>query len=256
MSETGLQLIFDVSSSNVRTRDVSPQIPPWLENYQKSNWWFLSGADNFYTYSKVNETIYMQYGENKSGWATNRFFAQSYEVLSETLNADNSITATIVIYPLFLVARRTDYFIAGVSSHSTIKINNTMVYEHIGTSGDEYTLGSKPSIEVTVTIPPESQSFATAMEFIQVYPNGEYQNTQTYAGITLVNPNKAQYIPMSTRKSATWKNLNDNRGHIKIRKSSAWIDKSLENNNTVLQTNQGKNRIRQTGNWKQLPKMN
>ena len=250
-----LNVIFAVSISNVKTRDVSPQAPPWLDNYNKSNWWYLAGADNFYTYSKVEDTIYMQYGENKSGWATNRFFAQSFEVVSEILNADNSITATVIIYPLFLVARRTDYFIAGVSSHSTIKINGTTVYEHTGTSGDEYTLGAKSPVTVTVTVPPESQSFATAMEFIQVYPNGEYPNTQTYAGITLYNPNRAQYIPMSIRKSNTWKPLEGNRGFIEIRKSNQWLDKSFENSNTSLQVNQGHNQIRISNEWKQLPKM-
>lgn len=74
-----------------------------------------------------------------------------------------------------------------------------------------------------------------------------------YIGGTITNTNPANYIPAKARKGGQWKKLNDNNGHLKIRLSGSWIDKSKENLNTQNKENSGHTRIRRSGKWLQAP---
>jgi len=76
-----------------------------------------------------------------------------------------------------------------------------------------------------------------------------------FLGFGLHNPNPPNYVPMAIRKSSNWKDLNSNNGKILIRKSGGWVDKSIESVLTSRQINQGQNRIRRGGDWRQLPPM-
>lgn len=93
------------------------------------------------------------------------------------------------------------------------------------------------------------------LEYRSHYPNGEVADANLLIGFKLYNPTPPTYIPMAARKSGSWKSLNANKGHILIRKSGSWVNKSKENFNTQRHENTGHNRIRRGGKWLQLPKM-
>lgn len=75
-----------------------------------------------------------------------------------------------------------------------------------------------------------------------------------YIGGSITNTNPANYRPYAEYQGA-WKDFNSNNGHIQIYLNGAWVDKSLENANTIKQPNTGHNRIYLNGQWLQAPPM-
>ena len=84
---SGLKKIFDVSTS-AKIKDMGGKNPPWLDNYEKSNW-ALDGQD--YYYWLPGDKAYIQYGENAQLWASARFYGESLSVDTEETQDDNSI---------------------------------------------------------------------------------------------------------------------------------------------------------------------
>lgn len=255
-----LQVQFSVST-NIRADDQGAVVPPWLNNWDdKSSWWSIPGNGGYYFYSIVRSaptyTGYIQYGYNNVDWASTRFYGESVTINSETENADGSITANVSAHPLFIQSRRTDYAIAGYSVQYRITLNGNVIFTHNGNTLDIFNETNFETYTYNVTVQPQEKNEQTSLRIQITYPNGEVQNSDTYIGLVLVNPNLPQYKPMATRKSNVWQSLNNNtNGKIGIRKSGTWVDKSYENNATSMQQNQGHNRIRRSGQWLQLPRM-
>ena len=88
-----LQLKFSTSTS-ASVENFGTGVAPWTQAY--ANAWQFSSSDTDYGYMTNGNTTYIQYGQNDpSVWASMRFWGESVEILEETTNADNSITAKI-----------------------------------------------------------------------------------------------------------------------------------------------------------------
>jgi hypothetical protein len=230
--------------------------PSWLGNEGDNGTWYNAGGETRYFYNVVdNETVYVQYGKNQDGWASGRFFAQSLDILEEVEEPDGSITATVEVQALFFKSRLTDYANAGFQVAYNLLVNNQTQYTHNGNSIDILNFPAREKITFTVNVQPEETATKTAFEWRTVYTAGEGQDSTTFIGFALYNPNPATYVPMAIRKSGTFKALDANNGFIKKRVSSNWNDYSNENNTTQRQKDKGKNRIRRSSDWLQLPKM-
>lgn len=230
-------------------------VPPWNGNYNVENWYL--DDTNYVFYNIVgNDEIFIQYGKNRTGWASARFLKETVTILNETENTDGSITASVRVQANFFVGRRNELASAGFEADYRVRINNQTQYEFSANTYDNFTYGSKPAIEFTVTVEPKQESSSSAMEVRFFYPNGEAPTSTFTVGFSLYNPNDPTYVPMTIRKNGSWKDLNSNNGKIKRRINNAWVDKSEENGATSRQINKGKNRIRINNEWRQLPKMN
>lgn len=249
-----IQLKFKVST-NVKSIDKGKSTPPWFMNYDEKSKWYSGTSDVFYFFNEVEEQVYIQYGMNQQGWASTRFFRQTVLISEETDNEDGSITVKGIAKPDFIRSRNTDFSIAGYAVKYEISINGQVFFTHDGDTMDNLMYDNDIEIPFSTTVQPEKYFTGVSMRIKITYPNGEASNSDTTIGYSLYNPNKPQYKPMAIRKSGTFKTLNVPSGKIQIRKSGTFIDKSLEDNATSLQVNKGKNRIRLSGSFKQLPKI-
>ena len=92
------------TSTTANVENFGTGVAPWTEAY--ANAWQFSG-DTDYGYMTNGNTTYIQYGQNDpSVWASMRFWGESVEILEETKNDDNSITAKIRVKALFWWSKR------------------------------------------------------------------------------------------------------------------------------------------------------
>lgn len=228
--------------------------PTWLNNIDNKSTWY-SGSANFF-YNIVNDdTVYIQYGKNESGWASGRFFAQYVKIINETENTDGSISADVEFQTLFFKGRKSDFSVAGFDVIYTITVDDIEQYNFSGNTYADFDKPAQDKVIAPVTVQPQEESIQFTLKIKIEYPNGELSTQIINAGFSLFNPNPRTYRPMAIRKSGSWKDLDSNNGVIEIRKSGTWVDKSLENRDTSRQINEGKNRIRINGQWRQLPQM-
>lgn len=220
--------------------------PAWLEAY--ANAWRFSNSSTDYGYMTNGNETYIQYGQNDpSVWASMRFWGQAVEVLEETTNADNSITAKIRVKAMFWWSKRVSSN-AGYRVDYEIKINGVPIWVFSGYTTDEVIKNTHISKDFTVTIPAEERSSASALNIIVKYPNGEYQNNNFFVGMFLYNTNKRSFKPWAIRKAGIFKTLNRPSGFFKQRKSS-WNDVSTQPANAVGKPVEAPHRIRRGGEW-------
>lgn len=200
---SGLKKIFDVSTS-AKIKDMGEKNPPWLNNYEKSNW-ALDGQD--YYYWLPEDKAYIQYGENAELWASARFYGQSLSVDTEETQDDNSIKVKGKVTLMFLVGRNTDYVANGVRVQRTIKLNGKVINEFNGRTNEEYTNDIEEVVEFSETIAPGDKSKNTQLEIATVYPDGEFDNSTIRVGISLKNTNPSIYTPGAIRKNGKWEEL-------------------------------------------------
>lgn len=238
----------------------------WFPDYTDINKWYHSPSiptgEKFFYYTDTDDDIYVQYGKNDTGWVSAKFFGQTVEIIEETLREeDNAIEATVRVNANFFNSKRNNFGSGGVRVKYTIKINNVVQYTFDGQTTSDFDNGSKPFQEFFVRIYPRETSTRTSMIMSINYPNGEFENRDLIVGFGLFNPNyppepppePEYYVPMAIRKNGDWKCLNNNNGKIKRRINNIWVDKSEEDEDTERQVNKGKNRIRKSGSWRQLP---
>lgn len=248
-----LERVFYLSS-NLPTINMGVTIPPWKDNYNRSNWWKSNLDENYYFYSMNGNDTYIQYGYDNPDWAAARFFGESVEIISETQETDGSITAKVKVTPNFFTGRKTQYAsTVGFSVNYTVKINNSTVYTFTGQSIDEFTYGVSSNQTFDINVKPNQTESRTALEITINYPNGEVPNSTTVSGIGLFNPNPPTYIPMGIVKGGVLKSLNKENGFIKVVKGGVLKDYSKENISTLLQENKGHNRIVKNGKSVQQP---
>ena len=141
--------------------------------------------------------MYIQYGQNTSGWAGTRFFDEQVTISSQTENGDGSITVVGNVHLGPVGAYTTDFFKGNVSVHYTAKVNGQVVHVHDGGTGDQYLVNpGTVDIPFTVTISPQTESDVSSLTLDWVYPNREYPNLHFVAGIALYNPTPPTYIPL------------------------------------------------------------
>ena len=219
------------------------------------NWWYHASADLLY--SIVGARGFMEYGVNRQDFASIRVTWEHVTWTNEHLNADGSVTVDVTIDIGYFGGHPTDY--AGtvkIPVINSLLFNGQTIASRSGATIDGFFINPDPkTFHVTSTIPPESLGDNMNLVYRSVYPDHTFPDADINVGFALYNPNPPTYIPMSTRKGGSWKTLNDNNGHILIRKSGSWVNKSQENLNSQREPNKGHNRIRRNGEWLQLPKM-
>lgn len=219
-----------------------------------SKWW--SSNDKDFLYSVVGNTGFIQYGTNRSDFASARFTWEKVTWTNEHVYDDGYCSANVHVELGFLGGHKTSMSAAGYLVTNSLVFNGHTVASHSGNTIDNYVTTPNPrTFDFTVNIPPQQYSMNMNLEYRSHYPNGEVADANLLIGFKLYNPTPPVYIPMAARKSGSWKSLNANNGHILIRKSGSWVNKSKENFNTQRHENAGHNRIRRGGKWLQLPKM-
>lgn len=253
-----LELKFISSISGRPSKNKGDNVPPWNNNHNDRGSWYAEGSYSYFYNMIENDPnrIYIQYGQNNENWASGRFFVQELNILEQNINSDNSITVKARSRMKSFAQRKRDG-LEEVGFHViyNFKVFGNTVFDYEGNAGDTITESSSPWYEQTFTIQPEETEERTGIEWSITYPEGQVSDSNLFIGFGLYNPNPKSYVPMTTRKNGTWKDLNSNNGKIKIRKNNSWIDKSEENASTSKQENKGKNRIRKNGKWYQLPEM-
>lgn len=240
-----LELKFSTSTS-ANVENFGTGVAPWTQAY--ANAWQFSSDDTDYGYMTNGNTTYIQYGQNDpSVWASMRFWGESVEILEETTNADNSITAKIRVKALFWWSKRVSSN-AGYRVDYDIKVNGRSIWTFSGYTTDEVIKNDESSQEFTVTIPAEENSSASALNINVSYPNGDYTNNSFYVGLFLYNTNKKSFKPWAIRKDGVFKTLNRPSGQFQQRKGS-WQDVSGQPANAVGKNVATPHRVRKSGQW-------
>lgn len=215
-------------------------VPQWLNNW-KNPWALNLNGEVGYGYSENDNTIYLQYGAYEIGWASIRYWAYRLEITEETLNPDNSITAKIVVTPLFWESTEAPSRADGYVVDYVIKVNGQVVWTYHGLTIDDISKPQGTPIEITTTIQPETYFKGSLLELSVSYPNGEASSSTSTMGYSLYNSNP-KYKPWGVRKG-TWKSLTA--GWFKKRTSGSWQDKGQ-----ITQ-----NKIRKSGTWRNQGKL-
>lgn len=219
-----------------------------------SKWWWDDSHD--FIYSLNGDIGFIQYGTNRSDFASTRFCFEKVTWANEKLDSDGNVTADVTVEIKYFGGQKTTMSQAGYPVTNSLVFNGQTIASHSGNTIDSYAIQCNPQIfHVTVKIPPQQYAQNMKLVYKSVYPQGQIADAELQIGFTLYNPTPPVYVPMAIRKSGAWKSLNANHGFIHIRKSNAWVDKSKENTGTQRHENTGHNRIRKAGKWLQLPKM-
>lgn len=219
-----------------------------------NNWWWDDSHD--FIYSLNGDIGFIQYGTNRSDFASVRFCFEKVTWSNEQVDSDGNITADVNVEIKFFGGQKTTMSQAGYPVTNSLVFNGQTIAAHTGNTIDSYAIQCNPqSFHLSVKIPPQQYAQNMKLVYKSVYPQGQIANAELQIGFTLYNPTPPVYVPMAIRKSNSWQSLNTHNGFIKIRKSNSWIDKSKENTATQRQENHGHNRIRKSSKWLQLPKM-
>lgn len=219
----------------------------------RSTWWYDDNADIMYGIQ--GNTACVQYGCDRSDFASARGFYETINIANEVVNSDGSIDADVTLYISSISGYKTSMSQAGYPAETTITLAGQQVAHRTGNTIDTFYMEPVPH-EITkhVHLAPSTQSSELDLVYFTHYPQGQYPDSPIKLGLTVYNPLPPTYKPMSIRRG-DWKSLNANDGFIRIRHGGNWQDKTEENAMTSTHNNVGHNRIRRAGVWKQLPKM-
>lgn len=220
----------------------------------RNNWYYDSNADILWGIDGNTATI--QYGLNRSDFASARGFHEKITIANEVVNSDGSIDADVTLYISSISGYKTSMSQAGYPAETTITLAGQQVAQRTGNTIDTFYMEAVPH-EITkhVHLAPSTQSNELDLVYFTHYPQGQYPDNPIKLGLTVYNPIPPQYRPLAVRKGNSWKSLNANNGFIKRRQGGSWNDYSIENSNSERAENQGHNRIRKNNKWLQLPRM-
>lgn len=217
--------------------------PRWLNNLRNA-WDFSNDQD--YGIAEVGNTIYIQYGQRTSKWASNRFWAYDVVLSNETLLEDNTISVDVRITPKFWKSINVTAG-SGVRVEYDISIAGKSVWTYSGNTQDIISKGEADTYTVNLKVKPKSYVTDTALKISVSYPNGEYDNNFIYVGLYLHNDKEkdTSFKPWTIRKSGSFKTLNNPKGHFHLRRYG-WKDISK---NKAKGKEEGNNRIRKGSKW-------
>lgn len=219
----------------------------------RSTWWYDDNADIFYGIQGT--TACVQFGCDRSDYASVRGFFQSINISNEVINNDGSIDADVTIGVSLIMGYKTTASTAGYPAVTTVSLGGKTLCSRSGNTIDTFEMTPDPVFTTKrVHVPPQQNAQGLDLVYHTHYPTGLYPDSTIKLGLAVYNPIPPTYKPMSIRKG-NWKSLNDNNGFIRIRHGGNWQDKAEENATTSMYNNTGHNRIRRDGVWKQLPKM-
>lgn len=225
----------------------------WDKFQNRNNWWYDDSHDIFYGIEGQTATV--QFGLNRSDFASARGFHQKIGYKNEVINSDNSIDADVTVYVSCIMGYKTSMSQAGYPAETTITLGGQQIAYRTGNTIDNFYMDPNPfEIQKHIHVLPQQKAEGIDLVYFTHYPTGVYPDSPIKLGLTLFNPLPPAYRPMSIRQNG-WQSLDRNNGFIKIRKNNNWQDKSEESNLTALHENAGHNRIRRNNKWLQLPKM-
>jgi hypothetical protein len=228
-------------------------VDQWNKFQNRNTWWLDDSHDIFY--GVQGDTATVQFGCDRSDFASARGFHQKIWYNNETINSDNSIDADVTVYVSCIMGYKTTHSQAGYPAETSVRLGGQTIAQRTGNTIDNFYMDPEPhQITKHIHVPPQQKATGIDLVYFTHYPTGVYPDSPIKLGLTLFNPLPAVYKPMALRKRS-WRSLDDNNGFITIRKGGNWEDKSEESNSTSLHENQGHNRIRRSGKWLQLPKM-
>lgn len=231
----------------------SDWVAQWNKFQNRDTWWYDDNHDIFY--GVQGDTATVQFGLNRSDFASARAFHQKIWYTNETINSDNSIDADVTVYVSCIMGYKTSMSQAGYPAEMTITLGGQQIAHRSGNTIDNFYMDPNPhQITKHVHVPPQQKAKGIDLEYFTHYPTGVYPDNHIKLGLTLFNPLSPAYKPMAIRRG-DWKSLDGNNGFIRIRKGGNWVDKAEENATTSMHDNVGHNRIRRSNVWKQLPKM-
>lgn len=228
----------------------------------RNNWYYDSNADILWGIDGNTATI--QYGLNRSDFASARGFYEKITIANEVVNDDGSIDADITVAISSISGYKTSMSQAGYPAETTITLADQQVSHRTGNTIDSFYMEPVPhAITKHVHLAPSTQSNELDLVYFTHYPQGQFPDSPIKLGLTVYNPIPQQYRPMSIRQTIhdnagsgqSWLSLNRHHGFIKRRQAGSWNDYSLENSNSERAENQGHNRIRKNNKWLQLPRM-
>lgn len=225
----------------------------WSKFQNRNTWWYDGNADIMY--GVKGDTATIQFGCDRSDYASARGFYQKIWYSNETINSDNSIDADVTVYVSCIMGYKTSHSQAGYPAETTVTLGGQQIAHRSGNTIDNFYMDTNPH-EITkhVHIPPQQKAQGLDLVYFTHYPTGVYPDSPIKLGLTLYNPLSPAYKPMAIRRGG-WKSLDANNGFIRIRHGGNWQDKAEENATTSMHDNTGHNRIRRSNVWKQLPRM-
>lgn len=225
----------------------------WNKFQNRTTWWYDGNADIFYGVNDNKACV--QFGCDRSDYASARGFYQTINIQNEVVNSDNSIDADLSIGVSLIMGYKTTHSSAGYPAETSVRLGAHTLCSRTGNTIDSFRMDPNPVItNIHVHVPPQQKAQGTDLVYHTHYPTGVYPDSNIKLGLTVYNPLPPSYKPMSIRKG-TWKSLDDNNGFIRIRHGGNWQDKAEENATTSMHDNTGHNRIRRDSVWKQLPRM-
>lgn len=219
----------------------------------RSTWWYDDNAEIFYGIQ--GSTACVQFGCDRSDYASARGFFQTIDISNEVINNDGSIDADVTIGVSIIMGFKTTASTAGYPAVTTVSLGGNTLCSRSGNTIDTFEMTPDPVFTTKrVHVPPQQKAQGLDLVYHTHFPTGVYPDSTIKLGLSVYNPIPPTYKPLAIRKG-NWKSLNDNSGFIRIRHGGNWQDKAEENATTSMHNNTGHNRIRRDGVWKQLPRM-
>lgn len=240
-----------IATGDAVLEDKGTAIPSWVGDESNKSKWFSSTNTHVDWFFAVNtDTAYLQYGQNVSLWAGCRHLIYSASVVSETINADNSITAKVALSITKYTKNNTDFAAGGVRVIENITLGGKLVFVREGNTTDEFvqTSFNNTPQTVTVTIPPQGTNNFAALVVNNDYPDGEFENNNVTVGFQLYNPLPNQYVSGTVKNNGQWYSNNKHGKRNKRKISTGWADIPKQNVDTMGQKDKGNERVKKADN--------
>lgn len=258
MATLQINTVFD---SNAITSDKGSTIPAWysddLNTFKAnvsnlSNWW--GGGEVDFFHSKNANRLFIQYGQDNTIYAAARFFSENLTLSNEVINNNGSITVDVSLEVGYLGGTKNSHSSAGIPVQTTISVLGQTIFTYSGNTIDTYFSDSKPVINKTITIQPQTNYGDLLFTYTAHYPSTGRTDVAKF-GLTVYNPIPPVYRPNSVYNGTKWLDHQNHNGIIQVYNGSKWVDASTENTATEGALDSGKNRVYNNG-WRQATRMN
>lgn len=188
-----------ISDTDSLALDMGQVQAPWANGSQV---FFDAPIDYNFAYSTFNDYGYMQYGFNRSPWATVRCFRNHLVINSQVTNNDGSVDVNFTLSGLQINSYKT-VANTGVGFDVRYEISQRGILEYTwsGSTTDEWSYISPNSFTDNVRIPANSSYRGTAIQLKIIYPNHEYEDFYLDIGLTLFNTIPPLYTPNFYKKN-------------------------------------------------------
>lgn len=250
--------------------DKGSSAPPWWDansattaskTRTKSNWYSdgsaTSFSDIFVNNRQSDLRVMFQYGQDKSAYATAKFFSWRYEITNEKIATNGTVTATVIVHIDPTFSRHAQPKGAGLPVVESMTVAGTQVFSFTGHTIDEFDKSASPlTVTKQVTIPAQTEASGLDVVFKVHYTDNSHPDVNLTLGTRLFNPSLSLYTPMMMKgDDGKWKILNDLKKAIHVKKDDgSWAtvpqepladqDKVKPNAKHVYKTAEG---------WRQMP---